>query len=406
MSELQLYTEPTPVATSPVMRHPVPTLFASALAAFILGWVNRQIGEFVPLPPAASVLGHGLSLAYLALLLLSLMQMARAAAHLTASTVFLLAVGTACAAPMLVVLAVGSAAVPSWLAVGANNLFGPVGAVLVGAAIGRIVNHPNTLLAAAGFAAFFDLVVVTLGPVAKLMESGSALIQAVSVGAGATSGLPVFGLGKMFRVLSGVTIGPADVLFLATFLGSVVLLSRSETFRLRTEAQTLRWLFGLLMLALVLVEFGVKAVPALAPMGMAVIAANWRAACFTPRELRDLWIGGGFAAACAVAIVLVGPRIASRNRPAPAKGPVYGFILSRIPAGRELVVNGVAPGSPAQNAGIKPGDVVAAVDGTPTPRLSDRDLSRRLKDVSRLVLALRVRRLGAPRPLEIIVDAR
>ncbi len=401
-----MYTDRNAVATSRPMRNPVATLLASALIAFGLGWINRHIGEFVTLPAARSPWGHALSLGYLALLLGALVAMARSAAHWRVSTPFLLTVGTACAAPMLVVLAIGASAVPDWLAVGANNLFGPVGAVMVGAAIGRIINHPNTLLAAAAFAAFFDMVVVTLGPVAKLMESGSPLIQAVSVGAGATTGGVRFGFGKVFRFLSPVTIGPADVLFLAVFLGSVVVLSRAEAFRIRTENATLRWLFVLLMSALTLVEFGVKAVPALAPMGLAVIVANRKEARFTPRELRDLWIGGGFAVACAVAIVLLGPRIAARNKPAPAKGPVYGMILSRIPEGGELVVNGIAPDSPAQAAGVKPGDVVAAVDGKPTPRIANSELSERLRDTSRLLLRLRIRRLGVERPIEIAVDAR
>lgn len=388
------------------MKRPVTTLLASALGAFVLGWINRHIGEFVALPPARSAWGHGLSLGYLGLLLACLILMARSAAHFRVSTLFLLVVGTVCAAPMLVVLAIGASSVPDWLAVGANNLFGPIGAVMVGAAIGRIINHPNTLLAAAAFAAFFDMVVVTLGPVAKLMESGSPLIQAVSVGAGASSGPARFGFGKMFRFLSAVTIGPADVLFLAVFLGAVVLLSRSAEFRIRTETATLRWLFVLLMVALTLVEFGVKAVPALAPMGMAIIVANRKEARFTPRELRDLWIGGGFAVACAVAIVLIGPRIAARSKPAPPKGPVYGMMLSRIPQGNELVINGIAPDSPAQMAGLKPGDVLAAVDGTPTPKISDSVLSERLRDPARLILDLRVRRLGVANPIEIRVDAR
>jgi len=389
------------------MTLPFPRIVLSAFLAFALGWVNRHVGEFVPLPPAASAAGHGLSLGYLAALLATLIQLARGAAHLRVSTQFLLVTGVAFAAPMLAVLAVGSGAVPGWLSVGANNLFGPVGAVLVGAAIGRIINHPNTLLAAAGFAAFFDLVVVTLGPVAKLMEVNSSLIQAVSVGAGGpTSAIGAFSGGKTFRYLSAVTIGPADVLFLATFLASVVLLTRSEVFRLRTESATVRWLFGLLMLALVLVEFGVKAVPALAPMGLAVILANRREARFTPRERRDLWIGGLFALGCASAIIIVAPRIAARNRPLPAEGPVYGLVLSRIPPAGEIVINGLAAGSPAQRAGLQPGDVVAAVDGVATPKISDANLSKRLKDTSRLTLRLQIRRLGERAPFEITVDAR
>ncbi|MFM7321256.1 MAG: PDZ domain-containing protein [Armatimonadota bacterium] len=388
------------------MQRPVPALAGAALAAFALAWLNRNLGEFASLPAARSAGAHAVSLLYLAAMLWALIAAARAAAHIRASTPFLLATGLLFAAPMLVVLKVGAQAVPPWLETGANNLFGPVGAVLVGAAIGRIINHPNTLLAAAGFAAFFDLVVVTLGPVAKLMEANSPLIQAVSVGAGAAVAPAWSGFGKMIPLLSAVTIGPADVLFLAVFLGSVVLLGRTAPFHLPTETATRRWMFGLLFLALVLVEFGVRAVPALAPMGVAVIAANLRHGAFTRTEKRDLWIGGAFALACAALIVFVGPKIAARNRPAPPKGPIYGFVITRIPPAGELVVNGVAPDSPSWRAGLKPGDVIDSIEGVRTPRISDRALGLRVRDRNRLVLRVRVRRLGAERPLDLVIDAR
>lgn len=399
-----MYTEASLVANEIPMRKPVPALAAAALAAFALAWLNRNLGDYVPLPVPRTAASHAISLVYLAAMLWTLICAARAAAHVRASATFLLASGVLFALPMVVVLAVGGSAVPGWLETGASNLFGPIGAVLVGAAIGRIINHPNTLLAAAGFAAFFDLVVVTLGPVAKLMEANSPLIQAVSVGAGAT-GMRA-GFGKMVPFVSSVTIGPADVLFLAVFLGSVVLLGRTPPFLLPTEARTRRWMFGLLFAALVLVEFGVRAVPALAPMGLAVIAANIRHGAFTAREKRDLWIGGAFALACAVLIVLVGPRIAARNRPAPGRGPIYGFVITRIPPAGELVVNGVAPESPAFRAGLQPGDVIESIEGTRTTRITDRALGARIRDRDRLELAVRIRRLGAEQPIDLVLDAR
>lgn len=396
------------------MARPVPVLLLAAVAAFALTVSNRFAGMLVTLPPLRSVGAHALSLTYLALLLAALIALARAASHLKASTGFLLLTGLACAAPMVVVLTLqqlappgpGGPVVPLWLEISANNLFGPVGAVLVGAAIGRIVNHPNTLIAAAGFAAFFDMVVVFLGPVAKLMESNSPLIQAVSVGAGSAVAPATGGFGRAIRVLSAVTIGPADVLFLAIFLSSVALLWRRHEFRLPTERATIAWMFGLLMLALVLVEFGVRAVPALAPMGLAVIAANIRHCDFTPREKRDLLIGGAFAAFCALLIVLVAPRIAARNRPRAPQGPIYGFITSRIPPAGELVVNGIAPESPAMDSGLKPGDVIEAIDGVRTPDYSEEALRNRVRDPARRVLAVRVRRLGEKRPLDLKIDGR
>lgn len=85
---------------------------------------------------------------------------------------------------------------------------------------------------------------------------------------------------------------------------------------------------------------------------------------------------------------------------------MYGLVLSRIPPAGEIVINGLAAGSPAQRAGLQPGDVVAAVDGVATPKISDANLSKRLKDTSRLTLRLQIRRLGERAPLEITVDAR
>ena len=57
-------------------------------------------------------------------------------------------------------LARAGAHAPWPLALAANNLFLPVAAALVGAGIGRVIRHPNTLIAAAGFAVFFDIVQV------------------------------------------------------------------------------------------------------------------------------------------------------------------------------------------------------------------------------------------------------
>jgi len=54
-------------------------------------------------------------------------------------------------------------------------------------------------------------------------------------------------------------------------------------------------MFGLLALALVFVELRGLPIPALAPMGVAVLLANLRHAAFTRQEKRDLAIGATFA---------------------------------------------------------------------------------------------------------------
>jgi len=73
---------------------------------------------------------------------------------------------------------------PLWLAATANGLFLPAAAALAGAAIGRVIRHPNTLLAGAGFAVFFDIVVVTMGTVAVLLQKSPHVIASASVGGG------------------------------------------------------------------------------------------------------------------------------------------------------------------------------------------------------------------------------
>lgn len=301
---------------------------------------------------------------------------------MTLSTPFLALVGAALAAPMLTVFVLQRMGVlaPLWLAVTANNLFGPVGMVLLGASIGRILKHANTLLVAAAFGLFFDIVVVTMGPVAQLLKGGQApLIAAVSVGAGAPR--PSGPIGKAIPLLSGVTIGPADVLFIAVFLAAVSLLEgkpRGESSggaQPGSLARTFWWIFGLLSLALAVVEVSALPVPALAPMGIAVLVANWRNRAFTKREKRDLAIATPFALACAALIVSLATRI-------PAGTTNWGLsVQAVVQNGRRLVlVSAVQAGSPAAKAGIKPGELLLGIERRPVSPMSAVELEERLTD--------------------------
>jgi|GEM_PF-840823 len=333
---------------------PALEVILSALAACVCTLINRFIGLVAPLPPEASLWRHGLALAYLGALLLALLQMTRAAARLPNSTPALALVGCLLGAPMGVLLLVQRMEVlpPTWLLLTANNFFLPIGAALLGAAVGRIVRHPNTLLAAAGFSIFFDIVVVTMGTVAALTQAQSNIIAAVSVGAG-----PSVPMAKSYPILSGVTIGPADVLFLALFLSSVWML------RLSWRA-TAGWMYGLLLLALVVVESGIlpswlPGIPALVPMGVAVLVANWRHRAFTAQEKRDLVIGTAFALACAAAIVVISRRAVSAT-PQP-----IGIRILRVPTGEHALVIAVLPNSRADRAGVKPRDIVLRLNRKP-----------------------------------------
>lgn len=266
-----------------------------ALAACVLNLTNQFAGAYVRLP--GGLQEQALALLYLTSLLFCLLQATRAAAHLPQSALFLLLLGVAFAAPVLVsnVLIRLHIAPPLWIALSANNLFLPIAAALAGAGVGRVIKHPNTLLAAAGFALFFDIVMVTMGTVAVLLRKSPQTIANFSVGGG-----PSLPAARPLPWISYVTIGPADVLFLALFLAAIVILRLSER-------ATVAWMFALLATALVVVQLFALPVPALAPMGVAVLIANARHGRFTREEKYALVYGGGFALALA-AILVIGAR--------------------------------------------------------------------------------------------------
>jgi hypothetical protein len=159
-------------------------LVGGALIAFLLTLLNRYLGLFVPLPTGRTPLTHLISLAYLFPLLFAFLTAATGAARLPQSPGFLGLVGLLLAVPMGLVYLLTEifhVGVPLPLFLTANNLFLPVGVMLLGAALGRkIIRHPNTLLALAGIVIFFDVVMVTMGTVAQAMQSGSKLISLVS----------------------------------------------------------------------------------------------------------------------------------------------------------------------------------------------------------------------------------
>jgi hypothetical protein len=346
------------------------------------------------------ILEHVLSLPYLAALLYALLGVAYAASRLKVSLFFQLSVGLVLAFPSLIALlitltplrsdfALFSGALPPVLSTMVFNLLGPIGLSFVGAAVGRVIKHPNTLLAASGFAIFFDIVIVTMGTVAQLMRSGSNLIASVSVGAGApvaaAAGTPARFL--LPPPLSGVTIGPADVLFLAVFLSAVIYLKLAER-------ATFRWMFILLMLALTLVETTALPVPALVPMGVAVLIANVRYAAFTRDEKYALIYGTGFALMCAAGIIFM-----SRSLFAPA--PRFGFAVDRLQQNGIMIIRDVEKDSIAARAGLKPGDALLTLDGTASPELSMERVAELAKKAQSEGVIARVLSQGEAKPRNV-----
>jgi hypothetical protein len=386
--------------------HALGALVGGAIVAFFLTLANRYTGFFINLPAPHSTAGHLCSLLYLAALLAALLWLARGAAQLRQSTPFLLLVGLACALPMGGVLLANYWHFPSSLVLSltANNLFLPIGAVLVGSAVGRIIKHPNTLLAAAGFAIFFDLVVVGMGTVAQVLKSNSNIISAVSVGAGGT--VPAFPGARSVNLVSGVTIGPADVLFLAVFLAAVAQLPRLKPEWALSLSRTVVWMYGLLFAALVLVETTNLPVPALVPMGLSVLIANARHGAFTKQEKRDLWIGAVFALLCAVGIVAYGKFFAEKAAQSAPKErtPRWGWQTSIVRETGERVVTGILPEMPIEKAGIQPGDVIESVNGVKTNTLfRAEDWQKAMDAGEKTGLEIRLRRLGEKKPLDVKV---
>lgn len=382
-------------------------VIAWAFIACLLTLINRFAGHFVPIPQYGTMTGHLLALVYFAALLFTLLMLTREAARLPWKSGALLGIGLAFAVPMGVSLLmqnlnIRSPFLSSFLTLTANNLFLPVAAALIGAAIGRIIKHPNTLLAGAGFAIFFDFVVVTMGTVAQLMKTNSNIINIVSLGGGNTSAVRIAELPSWMRQkavdpITGVTIGPADVLFLALFQAAVY------HQRLSPRA-TFWWMFALLMLALALVEVTGLPVPALIPMGVAVLIANAKHAAFTKTERRDLVIGGIFAVFCAAVIVYVSQRAITQTPPA----ATLGFTIGPVSANEFYVEpSGGDPkqlekGSLGEKAGLIGGDQILRVNGIPTGGLFGNDqLYGVLGDAPKKGLTLRVRLRDTPTVLDV-----
>jgi hypothetical protein len=157
-----------------------------------------------------------------------------------------------------------------------------------GVALSSALREPNILVPAGIFAAFADFVVVNFGTVKHALSTpkGMAMLQAVSARVPA-----------VHPALMPMTIGPADFLFLG------ILLACAARFGMGV-ARTGTILALVLAGSLLLVPF-VRAVPALAPMSVAFLAANWRYFRLTRQELAASLVVLGVAGALFVGYFLL-----------------------------------------------------------------------------------------------------
>jgi len=85
------------------------------------------------------------------------------------------------------------------------------------------------------------------------------------------------------------------------------------------------------------------------------------------------------------------------------RGNYYGVGMSIVPIEDKIEVVSPFPGSPADKAGIKPGDVIVKVDGTPTANLSSLQVANMLKGPKGTVVTITLHREGDPKPIVVNV---
>lgn len=70
-----------------------------------------------------------------------------------------------------------------------------------------------------------------------------------------------------------------------------------------------------------------------------------------------------------------------------------------VQMGQDLTIVDVFEGSPAEGAGLRPGDQIVAVDGTPVEGLTPADTSEKIRGTPGTSVTLTLRRVGAPEPV-------
>jgi carboxyl-terminal processing protease len=85
------------------------------------------------------------------------------------------------------------------------------------------------------------------------------------------------------------------------------------------------------------------------------------------------------------------------------RGNYYGVGMSIIPIEDKIEVVSPFPGSPADRAGIKPGDIIVKVDGKDTVGMSNLQVADMLKGAKGTVVTVTLGREGTPKPIVVNV---
>src|SRR2546421_9052210 len=85
------------------------------------------------------------------------------------------------------------------------------------------------------------------------------------------------------------------------------------------------------------------------------------------------------------------------------RGKYYGVGMTVGPRNNKVIVIAPFVGTPAYRAGIRPGDIIVAVDGKPTDNMSTGDVGDLLKGPKGNTVHISIQREGAEKPLEFAV---
>src|SRR5437773_6474728 len=85
------------------------------------------------------------------------------------------------------------------------------------------------------------------------------------------------------------------------------------------------------------------------------------------------------------------------------RGKYYGVGMTIAPRNNKVIVLGPFVGTPAYKAGIRPGDVIIAVDGKPTDNMNAGDVADLLKGAKGTNVHITILREGSEKPLEFNV---